>query len=168
MAERVHVTHPFGPLFDERSRVLILGRFPRPKSREQAFFYGHPQNRFGRVVAAVLDHPVPTTVDEKRAFCAEAGIALWDVLAEVDIEGASDASIKNPRTNDLAPILAVAPIERIFCTGATSGRYYHRLIEPELGIPATVLPSTSPANAAMTFERLVCAYAPIAEVLLRK
>ena len=157
MAERVHVTHPFGPLFDERSRVLILGSFPSPKSREQAFFYGHPQNRFWRVIAAVLDRPVPMTVDEKR-----------DVLAEVDIEGASDASIRNPRANDLAPILASAPIERIFCTGATAGRYYHRLIEPELGIPATVLPSTSPANAAMTFERLVGAYAPIAEVLLRK
>ena len=168
MAERVHVVHPFGPLFDERSRVLILGSFPSPKSREQAFFYGHPQNRFWRVIAAVLDRPVPTTVDEKRAFGAEAGIALWDVLAEVDIEGASDASIRNPRANDLAPILAAAPIERIFCTGATSCRYYHRLIEPELGIPATVLPSTSPANAAMTFERLVGAYAPIAEVLLRK
>lgn len=168
MAERVHVTHPFGPLFDERSRVLILGSFPSPKSREQAFFYGHPQNRFWRVMAAVLGQDVPATVEEKRAFCARNRIALWDVLAEVDIEGASDASIRNPRANDLSPILAAAPIEAIFCTGATSGRYYKRLIEPVLGISAHVLPSTSPANAAMTFERLVSAYAPIGEVLLRQ
>ena len=97
MAERVHVTHPFGPLFDERSRVLILGSFPSPKSRERAFFYGHPQNRFWRVIAAVLDRPVPTTVDEKRAFCAEAGIALWDVLAECERPGSLDSAIRAPR-----------------------------------------------------------------------
>ena len=168
MAEREHLMHPFGPLFDASSRVLILGSFPSPKSREQAFVYGHPRNRFWPVIATVLGQDVPKTVEEKRALCARMGIALWDVLAEVDIEGASDASIKNPVANDLTPILTVAPIEKIFCTGATSGRWYRRLIEPVLGIPAAVLPSTSPANAAMTFERLVCAYAPVADILLRR
>ena len=165
MADREHLTHPFGPLYDSQSRVLILGSFPSPKSRAQAFFYGHPQNRFWRVIATVLDQDVPATVEEKRAFCARNHIALWDVLAEVEIEGASDASIKNPRANDLVPILEAAPIERIFCTGAAAGRYFAKLIEPKLGVSAQVLPSTSPANAAMTFERLVDAYAPIADVL---
>lgn len=168
MAARAHLVHPFGPLYDAGSRVLILGSFPSPKSREQAFFYGHPRNRFWPVIAAVLGQDVPATVEEKRAFCARMGIALWDVLAEVDIEGASDASIKNPVANDLSPILAAANIERIFCTGSTAGRWYRRLIEPKLELPATVLPSTSPANAAMTFERLVCAYSPVGEVLLRR
>jgi hypoxanthine-DNA glycosylase len=168
MAEREHLTHPFGPLYDERSRVLILGSFPSPKSREQAFFYGHPRNRFWSVIAAVLGEDAPSSVEQKRAFCARNRIALWDVLSEVEIAGASDASIKNPVANDLSPILAAAPIEAIFCTGSTSGRYYRKLIEPVLGVPATVLPSTSPANAAMTFERLVDAYQPIADVLLRK
>ncbi len=168
MAERAHLIHPFGPLYDERSRVLVLGSFPSPKSREQSFFYGHPHNRFWRVMAAVLGQDVPQTIDEKRAFCAEMRIALWDVLAEAEIVGASDASIRNPVPNDLAPILARAPIERIFCTGATAGRLYRRLIEPVTGIPAETLPSTSPANAAMTFERLVRAYAPLADVLLRQ
>jgi len=168
VAERARIAHPFGPLYDERSRVLILGSFPSPKSREQAFFYGHPQNRFWRVIAAVLGSDAPVTIDEKRAFCSANRIALWDVLAQVDIIGASDASIRNPKANDLAPILAAAPIERIFCTGAAAGRLYKRLIEPALGIPAEVLPSTSPANAAMTFERLVRAYAPLADILLRQ
>lgn len=168
MAAREHIVHPFGPLYDGRSRVLILGSFPSPASRGQAFFYGHPRNRFWRVIAAVLGQEVPATIGEKRAFCSANRIALWDVLAQVDIIGASDASIKNPMANDLAPILAAAPIERIFCTGAAAGRYYKRLIEPALGIPAEVLPSTSPANAAMTFERLVHAYAPIADALLRQ
>ena len=160
MAERVHVTHPFGPLFDERSRVLILGSFPSPKSREQAFFYGHPQNRFWRVIAAVLDRPVPMTVDEKRAFCAEAGIALWDVLASCAITGSSDSSIKNAEVNDLSVILNTAHIRRIGVNGSTAYRLFEKYMSPQLeayGLTmndVVKLPSTSPANAAWSVERL--------------
>ena len=136
----------------------MLGTFPSPKSREQGFFYGHPQNRFWKVLAAVLDAEVPQTIPEKKTLLLEHGIALWDVCQSCLIEGASDASIRDPQPNDLRLILDEASIQRIFCTGAKAAQLYRRLIEPKLGIPCVQLPSTSPANAAMRLPALIDAY----------
>lgn len=153
--------HPFPPLFDTHSRVLILGSFPSVKSRDECFFYGHPQNRFWRVTAAVFDCPTPTTVPEKRAFLLEHGIALWDVIGSCEITGSADSSIRDVTVNDLSPILAATPIERIFVNGQTAAKYYNRFAAPLIGRGATVLPSTSPANAAWTLEKLTQAWSCI-------
>ena len=146
MAERI--SSPLAPVFDEGSRVLILGTMPSPKSRERGFHYGNPQNRFWRVVAALWGEKVPASDVERRSFCRRHQIALDDVLESCVIEGASDA-----------------PIRKIFCTGATSHRLYRRLIEPELGVSATKLPSTSPANAAWSLDRLIDAYSVVREAV---
>lgn len=154
----VHIVHPIAPLYDENSRILILGSFPSVKSREQAFFYGHPQNRFWRVLPALYGEEPLTTIPEKRAFCARHGIALWDVIASCEIVGSSDSSIQNAVANDLTPILSAAPIERIFTNGKTAGKLYDRYIQPQIGKSAVCLPSTSPANASWTLEKLVAAW----------
>ena len=155
------VVHPLEPIFDEHSRALILGTMPSPKSREVRFYYGHPQNRFWRVLAAVFDCTVPTTNDERREFVLTHRLALWDVLRSCEISGASDASIKNAAANDLSVVLDHAPIRAIFCTGTRATALYRRLIEPKTGISAVALPSTSPANCAVSFEALCAAYAQI-------
>ena len=152
------IFHPFPPLYNEDSRILILGSFPSVKSREQKFFYGHPQNRFWKVTAAVFDCAVPQTIEEKRQFLLEHGVALWDTIASCDIVGSSDSSIKNVVPNDLTPILEGAKIERIFVNGKTSEKYYNRYIRDKIGREALCLPSTSPANAAWSVERLVEAW----------
>ncbi|MBQ3085559.1 MAG: DNA-deoxyinosine glycosylase [Clostridia bacterium] len=149
------IIHPFPPLFDNRSEILILGSFPSVKSREQLFFYGHPQNRFWRVLAAVFGESIPETIDEKKAFLLKNNVALWDVIASCEIKGSADSSIKNVRANDLSPILENAPIRRIFVNGGTAKKLYDRHILPVLGREALVLPSTSPANAAWSVERLI-------------
>ena len=156
--------HPFPPVYDERSRVLILGSFPSVKSREQGFFYGHPQNRFWRVLAAVFGAELPMTVPERRTFLLRQGIALWDVIASCEIVGSSDASIRNVVPNDLSVILDAAPIRAIFVNGKTAFRYYRQYAEPVTGRPAVCLPSTSPANAAWDPERLIQAWQRIREV----
>lgn len=153
-----HVEHPLDPVFDERSRVLVLGTMPSPKSREVGFYYGHPQNRFWRVLAELFDEPVATTNDWRRDQLLRHHIALWDVLASCDIEGASDVSIANAQPNDLSRIFDTAPIEAVFCTGAKSAELYKRHCEAVTGVPAVRLPSTSPANAATRFEDLIDAY----------
>lgn len=153
-----HITHPIPPLYDADSRILILGSFPSVKSREAAFFYGHPHNRFWRVLAAVLDCPVPQSVPEKAAMLHAHHIALWDVIASCDIEGSSDSSIQNVAPNDLTPIFAAADIQAVFCNGAAAYQLYCRFQEPRLGLTATKLPSTSPANAAFSLERLIEAW----------
>lgn len=163
MAELRRVTHSIPPTFDKNSRVLVLGSMPSPKSRETGYNYGHPQNRFWRVLAQIANEPVPATNELKRDFCLRHGIALWDVLAECYIEGASDASIRNAKPNQLTIITKAAPIEAIFCTGAKAHALYKRLCEKDVGMPATRLPSTSPANAACTMSTLVDAYAAIFE-----
>lgn len=150
--------HPIPPVYDAHSTVLILGSFPSVKSRETGFFYGHAQNRFWRVTAAVFGCPVPATIPEKRAFLLGNRIALWDVLAACDIDGSADASIRDACPNDLAPILAAAPITRIFTNGAAADALYTRWQLPTVGIPAVRLPSTSPANAAWSLERLIDAW----------
>ena len=148
------VVHPIDPVYNEHSRVLILGSFPSVKSREAEFFYGHPQNRFWKVLAAVFHKPVPVTVEEKRALLLDEGVALWDVIASCEIRGSSDSSIKNAVPNDLTPIFETASIEAIYVNGKTAEKYYKKYLLPLTHREATCLPSTSPANAAWSFERL--------------
>lgn len=152
------VTHEIQPIFDSRSRILLLGTIPSPASREQGFYYGYPQNRFWRVLAAIFDEPTPRTIEEKRDMLLRHHVALWDVLASCEIEGASDASIRDAQPNDLARIFDAADIRAVFATGTKAGELYRKLIEPTLGVPCTTLPSTSPANAKMKLADLVDAY----------
>ena len=148
------VHHTLEPLFDENSRVLILGTMPSPKSREAGFYYYHPQNRFWRVLSAVLEEPLPETIEGRRALCLRRGIALWDVLASCEIEGAADAAIRHPVPNDIPWLVRQADIRAIFCTGAKAYELYQKLIFPTFGVPAVRLPSTSPANAAWSIPKL--------------
>lgn len=149
------VVHPFPALYDGSSRILILGSFPSVRSREQLFFYGHPQNRFWKVASAVFGEKTPETIPEKRAFLLRNHIALWDVIASCEISGSSDASIKNVEANDIRPILAEAPIEKVFVNGRTAEKMYNKYILPVSGRAAVCLPSTSPANAAWSIEKLI-------------
>ena len=153
--------HPIPPLFDSRSRVLILGSFPSVKSREARFFYGHPQNRFWRIMAALTNREVPRTVEEKTDLILTHHFALWDSIGSCTINGSSDSSIKDVVANDLRIITNHAPIERIFCNGNASLAVYRKYIEPTLGRSASVLPSSSPANAAWSLERLIEAWSVI-------
>lgn len=152
------IVHPIPPLFDKNSRILILGSFPSVKSREAAFFYGHPQNRYWAVVSRILGFEKPGTVEEKREMMLANGIAMWDVIASCEIEGSSDSSIKNVTTNDLSVILDNCPIEKIFVNGRTAEKYYNKYTYSKTGIKAICLPSTSPANAAWSIDRLVDAW----------
>ena len=152
------LTHPIPPVFDENSRVLILGSFPSVKSREAAFFYGHPQNRFWRVIAAVTGDDPGDTPETKTAFLLRNNIALWDVIASCEITGSADSSIKNAVPNDLSPILQTADIRAIFTNGKTADRLYRRLILPQTGVQAICLPSTSPANAQWSVQQLTEAW----------
>ena len=158
MREYVQIIHPIPPVFDADSKILILGSFPSVKSREACFFYGHPQNRFWKVTAAVFAEPVPQSVEDKRAFLLRNGIAVWDVIASCEIIGSSDASIRNVTANDLSRILNAADIREIFVNGKTAWKYYQKYAEPAVGRPAVCLPSTSPANAAWSLERLTEAW----------
>ena len=156
-----NIQHPFPPLYDAESEILILGSFPSVRSREQKFFYGHPQNRFWRVTAAVFGAEIPVTIEEKRRFLLANHIALWDVIASCEITGSADSSIRNVRPNDLSPILAAAQIRQIFVNGGTAAKYYDKYQKPALGREAIRLPSTSPANAAWNLERLTDAWSVI-------
>lgn len=158
-----YLQHPFGPLFNENSRVLILGSFPSVKSREQNFFYGHPQNRFWKVIAAVFDQPVPQNIGEKKQLILNSGLALWDSIASCEITGSSDASIRNARANDINVIVNNCNIERIYCNGRKSHELYCKYIEPQIGREAICLPSTSPANAQWTLDMLIEAWSAISQ-----
>lgn len=159
------VVHPLKPIFDERSVVLVLGTMPSPKSRENNFYYGHPQNRFWRVLSVVLGEKLPETNDERTDLLLSHRIALWDVLASCEIRGADDSSIKNPVPNDLSIILDKCDIRAIFTTGTKAYTLYRRYCEPNTGIAAVPLPSTSPANCRMRLEQLTEAYAAIVKAL---
>lgn len=150
--------HNIEPVYDQRSRVLILGSFPSVKSREAEFFYAHPQNRFWRVLAAVFEAEVPVTVAQKKRFLLQNGIALWDVCAVCSIEGSADSTIRDAVPNDVARILSQASIERIFVNGKTAAALYKKLLQPVLLRPAVCLPSTSPANAAVSPDQLIEAW----------
>lgn len=149
------IIHPIPPLYNEVSEILILGSFPSVKSREQQFFYGHKQNRFWKVMAAVWDFPVPETIDEKKALLYANHVAVWDVIGSCSIVGSSDASIRDVRANDLSVILEHAPIRQIYANGGKSYEMYQKYIYPYNGRMIIKLPSTSPANAAFSLERLV-------------
>ena len=156
--ERRREIHPIAPLFDANSRVLILGSFPSVKSREAMFFYGHPQNRFWRVLADIFGETPPQTIAEKESLALRHGVALWDVIAQCEIAGSSDASITNIVPNDLSVILSAADIHAVFCNGNTSYFYYHKYCRAKTGRDAVALPSTSPANARWTREKLAEAW----------
>lgn len=181
------IQHPFGPLYNENSKVLILGSFPSVKSREQQFFYGHPQNRFWKVIAALFaengaqstsgakgggqtvhyagnnaaEVRIPVTIEEKKALILDNGLALWDSIGSCEIVGSSDASIRSAEPNDLRLITDNCDIRTIYCNGKKSLEVYNRYIEPVLGRTAEALPSTSPANAAWSLEKLIAAWSVI-------
>ncbi len=157
----IMIIHPIPPLYDENSGILILGSFPSVRSREEGFFYGHPQNRFWKVTSAVYGEDTPNTVEEKKSFLLRNHIALWDVIGSCDIEGSSDSSIRNVRANDLSKILEYADIRSIYVNGQTAYKYYRKYSEKETGKAAICLPSTSPANAAWSLERLKNAWSCI-------
>ena len=163
MKDYTHIVHPFGPLYDADSTILILGSLPSVKSREQRFFYGHPQNRFWPLLAALFGERAPESVEEKRALALRHHVALWDTIYSCDIVGSSDSSIRNVVPTDLRPILDGSRVRRIFCNGRTSGLYFKKYQADLLGREAQILPSTSPANAAWTMERLLDAWRVILE-----
>ena len=147
--------HNIPPVFDENSRILILGSFPSVQSRENAFFYAHPRNRFWNVLAGVFGEPTPCTTDEKKRFLLRRNIALWDVIAQCEVTGSSDASIRNAEPNQIETILRQAEIKRIIVNGKTAYKYYQKYLYPSTGIEAVCLPSTSPANARMKERELI-------------
>lgn len=150
--------HPIPPVYNQDSEILILGSFPSVKSRESAFFYGHPQNRFWQVLAAVLEAPVPRTVEEKRSFLLEHHIALWDVLAYCELEGSADSTICSAVPTDLSAILQSSQIRRIFLNGKTAEKYFRKFQASQVRTEAICLPSTSPANASWSLEKLIEAW----------
>lgn len=168
MTEPSCVLHPFVPIYNQDSRILILGSLPSVKSREQNFYYGHPRNRFWRLLAEILECPVPADPAEKTELLLSHHIALWDVIESCTIQGSSDASIRDVKPNDLQPLLQTAQIAQIFCNGATAARYYKKYQYPQTGIQAVMLPSTSPANAAWSFERLLDTWKPAIHSALKR
>lgn len=159
--EYEHIVHSFEPVYDKASEILILGTLPSVKSRENNFYYGHKQNRFWKVLATLLKEPVPDTIEEKKAMLLAHRIALWDVIQSCDIKGSSDSSIKNVQPTDIGMILEKTNITRIYANGNKAGQLYKRYQFPVTGIEATVLPSTSPANAAWSLARLCEAWKTI-------
>ena len=159
--EYEHIVHSFEPVYDKASEILILGTLPSVKSRENNFYYGHKQNRFWKVLATLLKEPVPDTIEEKKAMLLAHRIALWDVIQSCDIKGSSDSSIKNVQPTDIGMILEKTNITRIYANGNKAGQLYKRYQFPITGVEATVLPSTSPANAAWSLARLCEAWKTI-------
>lgn len=162
------VVHEIPPVWNSESEVLILGSFPSVKSREGHFFYNHPQNRFWKVLAAVLECQVPETIEEKKKMLLNHHIAVWDVIASCSIQGSSDSSIRDVVPNRLEMILEQAPVKQIFANGATAWRFYEKYTKPLTGREAVKLPSTSPANAAWNQERLVEEWKKIKERQVEK
>lgn len=159
--EYEHIVHSFEPVYDKDSEILILGTLPSVKSRENNFYYGHKQNRFWKVLATLLKEPVPETIEEKKAMLLAHRIALWDVIQSCDIKGSSDSSIKNVQPTDIDMILEKTNVTQIYANGNKAGQLYKRYQFPVTGIEATVLPSTSPANAAWSLARLCEAWKTI-------
>lgn len=160
-----YVTHNFAPIFDQNSQILMLGTMPSPKSRETGFYYGHPRNRFWKVVSDVCGEPLPESKEDKIQFALRNRIAIWDVLAGCEITGADDNSIRNPIPNDMNVILERANIKAIFATGTKAAQLYHRHCQPKTGIEVICLPSTSPANCRISYEQLYEAYSQICKYL---
>lgn len=147
--------HTFEPVFDSNSRILILGTFPSVKSRESGFYYGHPQNRFWRIMAQLFSQPTPCSIAEKKRLLLQNRVALWDVAASCEIEGSSDSSMTRVVPNDIPKLLSESEITHVFANGKKAAQLYNRLIYPETGLEIVTLPSTSPANAACGMESLL-------------
>ena len=147
--------HLIEPIYDKDSKILILGSFPSVKSREANFFYHHPQNRFWRVLAAVYQDTVPEEIADKKAFLKRHQIALWDVIASCNIKGSSDSSISDVEVNDLNMIIANSSVKHIYTNGKLADKLYHRYFDAIIDLPVTKLPSTSPANAAYSLDKLL-------------
>ena len=160
-----HVSHDFEPVFDENSKVLILGTFPSVKSRENQFYYGHPQNRFWKVIAGLTESEVPQTIEEKKKLLLEHGIAIWDVIERCDIIGSSDSSIKNVVPADIERVVANSKIQNIYANGGTAKKLYEKYSQKKTGREIIGLPSTSPANAAYSLERLLECWQEVKKVL---
>ena len=160
-----HVSHNFEPIFDENSKVLILGTFPSVKSRENQFYYGHPQNRFWKVIAGLTESEVPQTIEEKKKLLLEHGIAIWDVIESCDIIGSSDSSIKNVVPADIERVVANSKIQNIYANGGTAKKLYEKYSQKKTGREIIGLPSTSPANAAYSLERLLECWQDVKKVL---
>ena len=159
--DRTLERHEFAPVYDENSRVLILGTFPSVKSRETHFYYGHPQNRFWKLLAFLCRWPIPATSPEKKEMLLKNGVALWDVIQSCEIAGSSDSSIKNVIPSDLSRILTCSSITRIYANGKTAQKLYDKYQKPQTCMDIIALPSTSPANAAYSFNRLAESWAQI-------
>lgn len=159
------VTHEFEPIFNQDSRVLILGTFPSVKSRENQFYYGHPQNRFWKVMAGLTDSSVPITIDEKKTLLLDHGIAIWDIISYCEIKGSSDSSIRNVIPADLSRILDSCDIRQIYANGGTAKKLYEKYSQEKTGREIIGLPSTSPANAAFSLERLLESWSQVKEYL---
>lgn len=154
MSDATHIVHPIPPLYDAKCKILILGSFPSVKSREAMFFYGHPQNRYWKLIARLFDEPVPETIEEKKHLVLSHHIAMWDTIYSCMITGSSDSSIREVVPNDLSVLLDHSMVEKIFCNGATSHKLYMKYLYPVTRIEAVKLPSTSPANAAYSLDKL--------------
>ena len=160
------VYHTLEPIYSKNSTVLILGSMPSVVSREKQFYYRHPQNRFWRVLAALTNNPLPQTNEEMKNMLQTSGIALWDVISSCEITGSSDASIKDVTVNDIGLILKSASIKAVFLNGSKAGQLYRRYCKTTEDIPKTVLPSTSPANASYSLERLIESWSIIKQYLI--
>ena len=158
MGEYQRVTHSFEPVFDKNSRFLVLGSLPSVKSREEGFYYGHPRNRFWKLMSELVGEELPESIEEKKKLLLDNRIAVWDVIASCDIIGSSDSSIKNVEPVSIGRVMENSSIERIFANGRTAGKLYRKYLLPVTGMQAVELPSTSPANAAWNLERLVDAW----------
>lgn len=158
MMERTKQTHEFEPIFNKESKVLILGTFPSVKSREEGFYYGHKQNRFWKVIAGVCGCEVPQTITEKKEMLLTHNIAIWDVIESCEIKGSSDSSIQTVVVNDMSVILNNCKIEAIFANGTKAKTLFEKYVKPVCGREIIGLPSTSPANAASSLEKLIRVY----------
>lgn len=153
--EYTFVKHAFEPVWNRESERLILGSLPSVKSREQGFYYGHPQNRFWKVVAGLFDWEEPRTVDEKKKMLLKNHTAIWDVIDSCEIKGSSDSSIRSVTAADIGSLIEQSGITKIYANGKTAAKLYNKYVYPETGVPVIELPSTSPANAAYSLERLL-------------
>lgn len=163
MEEYKNIAHTFGPVWDKNSKIMVLGTFPSVKSRENNFYYGHPQNRFWKVIAAVTGSEVPETIEDKKKLLLFSNIAVWDVIGKCSITGSSDSSIRDVIPNNIKKILTDSNIDRLYANGAKAYELYMRYSYKETGKEIIKLPSTSPANAMYTLERLIKEWSVIAE-----
>lgn len=160
-----HIVQPLEAVYNTDSKILILGSFPSKKSREEGFFYGNPQNRFWKVLSYVLSEENIGDTRLRKNLLLKHHIALWDVIQSCDIIGSDDKSIKNVIPADIGSIIKNTDIRKIFTNGRAAKKFYDKLIYPTLKEEAILLPSTSPANAAYSFERLCKEWSIIGETL---